>query len=88
MMAGTGLIFFLFALGISGCVSKQVRVLDDSERLRHGLTGIIYDARLCPATRDEITGQLRIENNCETVNCGPKDGKIECTARKEEIKGR
>jgi len=78
---------FVFVIGFSlllSCATKPVRVLNESERLRHGLTGRIYDARLCPAVQDKVTGQLRIERNCELVTCEPENGKIVCKAVKEE----
>lgn len=80
-----GIKFFLISILLfSSCATNPVRVLDDGERLRHGLTGVIYDARLCPALQDKVTGQLRVEGNCELVTCEPEKGKIVCKAIKEK----
>jgi hypothetical protein len=69
--------------GLFACTSGT-RTLSDAERLRLGLTGVIYDARLCPTEYDESARQSRVSGECELVTCEPEKGKITCRARKEE----
>ncbi len=70
------------SLVLLGC-SSNVRILSEKERLDLGLTGVIYDAKICPSEFDPQTKKLRIDQKCEWVTC-ERDGKnIECKAVKE-----
>lgn len=64
----------------SGCASSDGRVLGRDEALRYGLTGVIYDAPLCPTkVRDGVS---QVTGACEYVTCEPASGKLVCRARK------
>jgi hypothetical protein len=69
-------------LSIVGCSSPERR-LSEKERLDLGLTGVIYDARICPSEFDPQTQKLRVGQKCELVTCERDGTGIECKAIQE-----
>lgn len=72
----------VLSLGVLGC-SSNTRILSEKERLDLGLTGVIYDARICPSEFDPQTKKLRIDQKCEWVTCERNGKNLECKAVKE-----
>jgi hypothetical protein len=72
-------IFFTVMILVS-CASGT-RKLSEQERLSLGLTGIIYDARICHRAFDKNSGDLQPDQPCEMVTCEPSGKNMKCIAR-------
>lgn len=67
---------------LSGCVTSGERIMKREEALRHGLTGVIYDAPLCPTKIENDVS--RVSGPCEYVTCTPDGKSVVCVARKKK----